>query len=121
MATCMVTLRRAEVVTFWAAASGGLSLAAWILYAMLFLWQFPHFMAIAWMYRDDYGRAGYLVLPRGKAASRFMAWLSLLPLVVLIPLSFIPTLLGYTGLTYAVAALFLNASFLYWTVRLILE
>jgi heme O synthase-like polyprenyltransferase len=45
----------------------------------------------------------------------------LLPLVVLIPLTLVPTLLGYTGLTYAVAALFLNASFLYWTVRLILE
>jgi heme o synthase len=105
----------------WAAASGGLSSGAWILYAMLFLWQFPHFMAIAWMYRDDYDRAGYLVLPRGKGASRFMAWQSLLPFVVLIPLTLIPTLLGYTGLTYAVAALFLNGCFLYWAVRLILE
>jgi protoheme IX farnesyltransferase len=105
----------------WAAASGGLSSGAWILYAMLFLWQFPHFMAIAWMYRDDYDRAGYLVLPRGDGASRFMAWQSLLPLVVLIPLSLIPTLIGYAGLTYAVAALFLNCGFLYWAVRLILE
>jgi protoheme IX farnesyltransferase len=105
----------------WAAASGGLSSGAWILYAMLFLWQFPHFMAIAWMYREDYDRAGYLVLPRGEGASRFMAWQSLLPLVILIPLTLIPTLLGYTGLTYAVAALFLNGSFLYWTVRLTLE
>jgi heme o synthase len=105
----------------WAAASGGLSAGAWMLYAMLFLWQFPHFMAIAWMYREDYDRAGYLVLPRGEGASRFMAWQSLLPFVVLIPLTLIPTLLGYAGLTYAVAALFLNASFLYWAVRLILE
>lgn len=105
----------------WAAASGGLSSGAWILYAMLFLWQFPHFMAIAWMYRDDYDRAGYLVLPRGKGATRFMAWQSLLPLVVLIPLTLLPTLLGYTGLTYAVAALFLNGIFLYWAVRLTLE
>jgi len=48
----------------WAAASGKLSFEAWVLYAMLFLWQFPHFMAIAWMYREDYSRAGYLVLPR---------------------------------------------------------
>jgi protoheme IX farnesyltransferase len=105
----------------WAAASGGLSSGAWILYGVLFLWQFPHFMAIAWMYRDDYDRAGYLVLPPGKGASRFMAWQSLLSLVVLIPLTLIPTLLGYTGLTYAVAALFLNGSFLYWAVRLVLE
>ena len=105
----------------WAAASGGLSSGAWILYAMLFLWQFPHFMAIAWMYRDDYDRAGYQVLPRGEGASRFMAWQSLLPLVLLIPLTLIPTLIGYAGLTYAVAALFLNSGFLYWAVRLILE
>jgi protoheme IX farnesyltransferase len=50
----------------WAAASGNLSLGAWVLYAFVFLWQFPHFMAIAWMYREDYARAGYLVLPHGE-------------------------------------------------------
>src|ERR1700733_9321934 len=105
----------------WAAASGGLSAGAWVLYAMLFLWQFPHFMAIAWMYREDYDRAGYMVLPRGEGASRFMAWQSLLPLVVLIPLTLVPTLVGYAGLTYAVAAMFLNCGFLYWAVRLIFE
>ena len=47
----------------WAAASGKLAFEAWILYAVLFLWQFPHFMAIAWTYRADYARAGYRVLP----------------------------------------------------------
>src|ERR1700693_1625460 len=47
----------------WAAARGRLDPAAWVLYAMVFLWQFPHFMAIAWMYREDYARAEYLVLP----------------------------------------------------------
>jgi protoheme IX farnesyltransferase len=51
----------------WAAASGRLNLEAWTLYAILFLWQFPHFMAIAWMYREDYARAGYMVLPHGNA------------------------------------------------------
>ena len=50
----------------WAAASGKLSFEAIVLWAILFLWQFPHFMAIAWMYRDDYARAGYLVLPQGE-------------------------------------------------------
>jgi len=49
----------------WAAASRRLSVEAWILYAMLFLWQFPHFMAIAWMYREDYDRAGYRSSPDG--------------------------------------------------------
>src|ERR1700719_1601512 len=56
----------------WAAASGRLSFEAWTLYAMLFLWQFPHFMAIAWMYREDYSRAGYLVLPSGGQRGRFI-------------------------------------------------
>lgn len=48
----------------WAVALGRLNTEAWILYAILFLWQFPHFMAIAWMYREDYDRAGYLMLPK---------------------------------------------------------
>ena len=51
----------------WAAASGRLNMEAWLLYAILFLWQFPHFMAIAWMYREDYDRAGYQMLPKGRA------------------------------------------------------
>ena len=54
----------------WAAASGSIvSGKAWILYAVLFLWQFPHFMAIAWMYRDDYARAGYLYSRRETRAA----------------------------------------------------
>ena len=56
----------------WAAARGRLDPEAWVLYAMVFLWQFPHFMAIAWMYREDYSRAGYLVLPEGEQRHRFV-------------------------------------------------
>src|SRR6202049_4995562 len=63
----------------WAAASGTLSLEAWVLYALLFLWQFPHFMAIAWMYREDYAKAGYVVLPNGPQIGRFMSWQALVP------------------------------------------
>jgi heme o synthase len=74
----------------WAAASGRLSIEAGVLYLMLFLWQFPHFMAIAWMYRDDYARAGYLVLPPGKQSGRFISWQSLLPSLALVPVSLIP-------------------------------
>lgn len=104
----------------WAAASGRLSVEAWILYAMLFLWQFPHFMAIAWLYREDYDRAGYLVLPRGKKRNRFIAWQSILPALALIPLSVIPTLLGHAGLLYAAGALSFSFGFLYGGVRLVL-
>jgi heme o synthase len=67
----------------WAAAAGSINhVNAWILYAALFLWQFPHFMAIAWMYREDYARAGYMVLP-SKNEARFLGWLTLGPSFVL--------------------------------------
>src|SRR6266478_7787930 len=60
----------------WAAASGSIgSEKAWILYAVLFLWQFPHFMAIAWMYREDYAQAGYLMFPT-NSEEKFLAWVT---------------------------------------------
>ena len=71
----------------WAAASGRLDREALTLYALLFLWQFPHFMAIAWMYREDYDRAGYLVLPKGNARVPFVTLETLLPLLCLIAIS----------------------------------
>src|SRR6266404_7176692 len=70
----------------WTAASGNLTGEALLLFAVLFLWQFPHFMAIAWMYRDDYDRAGYCVLPRGRARATFASLQTLLPLLMLLPL-----------------------------------
>jgi heme o synthase len=105
----------------WAAASGRLSLEAWVLYAMLFLWQFPHFMAIAWMYREDYARAGYLVLPFGERRGPVMAWQCLVPLLVLIPLSLAPMFLGHAGLIYLAGALLLSSSFFYYGARLALR
>src|ERR1700688_4310165 len=71
----------------FAAASGRLSFEAWVLYLMLFLWQFPHFMAIAWMYREDYSRAGYLVLPGGEQGERLMYWQVLVASFALIPVT----------------------------------
>jgi len=97
----------------WAAASGKLSLEAWVLYGLVFLWQFPHFMAIAWMYREDYERAGYLVLPRGERRNSFMAWQSILPSLSLILLSLAPMLLGNEGLIYTVCASLFSVGFLY--------
>jgi protoheme IX farnesyltransferase len=55
----------------WAGASGGIERHAWFLFAILFLWQFPHFLAIALMYREDYARAGHKMLPRFDLDSRF--------------------------------------------------
>jgi protoheme IX farnesyltransferase len=74
----------------WAAASARLNLQSVELFAFLFLWQFPHFMAIAWMYREDYARAGYLVLPT-ENRNRFVVWLTLLPTLGLVILSLAPS------------------------------
>src|SRR6267154_2068723 len=105
----------------WAGASGKLSFEAWVLYAMLFLWQFPHFTAIAWMYREDYARAGYLVLPFGIRRGPFMVWQSLVAPLALIPLSLTPTFLGHAGLIYLIGALLLGSGFFYYGARLALR
>jgi protoheme IX farnesyltransferase len=84
----------------WAGASGMLNFDAWTLYAVLFLWQFPHFMAIAWMYRDDYDRAGYLVLPHdNRTRTSFVNLQTLWPLSVLVSLSLLLALVGQPSLS----------------------
>jgi heme o synthase len=97
----------------WAAASGTLSSEAWILYTLLFLWQFPHFMAIAWMYREDYSRAGYLVLPPGPHMRvRLVHVQTVLPLLALLPLGLMPGLMGEAKF-YWIGALLLGVGFFY--------
>jgi protoheme IX farnesyltransferase len=96
----------------WAAARGRLDFEAWVLYGILFIWQFPHFMAIAWLYRDDYDRAGYAVLPRGDGRGRFVALQTTLPLFALAFTSLLPGVIGRGGAVYAIGALALNLAFL---------
>ena len=106
----------------WAAASGHLSFGAWALYSVLFLWQFPHFMAIAWMYREDYARASYLVLPRDEHNSvRFVNWQTLLPLLLLALVSLLPALTGEARAAYSMGAALLCAGFLYYGARFALR
>jgi len=103
----------------WAAASGSVTSGqAWTLCAVLFLWQFPHFMAIAWMYREDYARAGYLVLPPGEQSGRFMSGQALLTSLALLAVSLIPTMLGHASLVYFVLAGILGALFFYYSASL---
>ena len=101
----------------YAAASGLLNWEAGVLYAILFLWQFPHFYAIAWMYREDYERAGIRMLPvvepDGESTARRILWYSL----ALIPISLIPKFLSMTGNLYLFGALALGLFFLYAGVR----
>ena len=102
----------------WAAVRNGLSGEAWVLYAILFLWQFPHLLAIAWMYREDYARAGLQMLPRrdpnGRAAARQIIGCTL----ALLPVSLIPGFTGHAGKVYLVGAGILGAGFLYYGARM---
>jgi heme O synthase-like polyprenyltransferase len=82
----------------WAAVRGRLDPEAWVLFAIVFLWQFPHFMAIAWMYREDYARAGYLVLPLDETRNRFVTWHTLLPSLALLPVGLITAIPDKPGL-----------------------
>ena len=102
----------------WAAARGSLSLEAWVLYAILFVWQFPHFLAIAWMYREDYTRAGLLMLPPHDADGRFTAREILAFTMALLPLSLVPVALGQVGMIYLIGALALGLIFLVYGIRL---
>jgi heme o synthase len=101
----------------YAAASGILDAQAWTLFAILFLWQFPHFLAIAWMYREDYERAGIRMLPvvqpSGEATARQIVLYSL----ALIPVSMAPSLLGMSGKIYFFGALALGLWYLYSGLR----
>ena len=99
----------------WAAARGRLEPEAWALFAIVFLWQFPHVMAIAWMYREDYDRAGYRVLPGGDARDRLVSLQCLLPLLALVPASLLPT--GGWSLPYCVGALLRGMGFGYYGTR----
>ena len=101
----------------WAAAANELSQGAWILFGILFLWQLPHFLAIAWMYREDYARAGLLMLPVIEPDGRSTARQAVLYTAALLPLSLAPTLIGMTTPVYFVAALVLTLGFLVLTLR----
>jgi len=101
----------------FAGAANTLTPEAWALFGILFFWQFPHFYAIAWMYREDYARAGIQMLPvvepDGESTARQILVYSLL----LIPISLLPKWLGMTGSLYMVGALVMGLAFLYAGVR----
>ena len=92
----------------WAAARGDLSRGAWVLFGIVFLWQLPHFLAIAWIYREDYARAGFPMLPVIEPDGRSTARQSSVYAAALLPLSLTPTLIGMTGTAYFYGALVLT-------------
>jgi protoheme IX farnesyltransferase len=96
----------------WAAATGTLSVGAWVLFAIVFLWQMPHFLAIAWLCRDDYAKAGLPLLPVVEPDGRSTAHQVVLYASVLVPISLAPTLIGLAGRVYFAGVLALGLVFL---------
>ena len=101
----------------WAAARGELSQGAWVLFGIVFLWQLPHFLAIAWIYREDYARAGFPMLPVIEPDGRSTARQAVFYCSALLPVSLAPTLLGMTNAAYFAAALVLGLLFLGLTLK----
>jgi len=101
----------------WTAARGSVTAGGAALFAIVFLWQMPHFMAIAWLYRDDYAKAGFPMLsviePEGRRAGRQALWYA----VMLLPVSLVPALVGVAGAVYLAVAAVLGAGLLYLAAR----
>ncbi|HSI88100.1 MAG TPA: heme o synthase, partial [Pyrinomonadaceae bacterium] len=101
----------------WTAAANEVSLGAWVLFALLFLWQFPHFFAIAWMYREDYKRAGILMLPVVEEDGAITARQIVMFALMMVPLSFAPFFIGMSGVFYLAGAAILGIWFLMVSIR----
>ena len=84
----------------WTASHGSIAVGGAALFAIVFLWQIPHFMAIAWMYRDDYGKAGFPMLPVIEPDGRRAGRQAVLYAAALLPVSLVPTLVGVAGAVY---------------------
>ena len=101
----------------WAAASGKLDAGAWILFGVLFLWQFPHFLAIAWIYRDDYARADLKMLPSGPRSAQLTGQQMVAYALVLLPVSLLPSQFALAGTSYFLAAVVLGVGYLACSIR----
>lgn len=105
----------------WVAVRGSAGIEAWTLFAILFFWQIPHFMAIAWMHREDYARGGFCMLsqndPEGRATSRQ----ALVYAMALVPVSLLPVMLGMCGNFYFVSALVLSSAFAFLAWKFLRE
>jgi protoheme IX farnesyltransferase len=108
----------APVLMGWSATTNSLNLEAWTLYAILFLWQFPHFYAIGWLYREDYARAGMLMLPSLDELNEGTTFrLIMLSTQLLIIASFLLTFFAHSGTAYLVAAFILGICLIYFAYR----
>jgi protoheme IX farnesyltransferase len=104
-------------VVGWAAASGRVDIGAWSLFAILFFWQLPHFFAIAWMYREDYARAGFEMISKNDNTGARSASQSVLFCILLLLISGIPQFLGLVSAVYLIVELVLNGLFIFVAMR----
>jgi protoheme IX farnesyltransferase len=102
----------------WTAVRGRLEWGTLVLFAILFVWQFPHFFSIAWLYREDYAKGEVRMLPVVEEDGRSTAWRIIVYSVALIPISVLPSLMGMAGKIYLVGAVVLGFALLYFGVRL---
>jgi protoheme IX farnesyltransferase len=102
----------------WTAARGQLEWGTLVLFGILFIWQFPHFFSIAWLYREDYAKGGIKMLPVVEEDGRSTAWRIIVYSVILIPLSVLPTFMGMAGKIYLVGAIALGFALLFFGIRL---
>ena len=101
----------------WAAAHGSIAGGGWTLFAIVFLWQIPHFMAIAWLYRDDYRTAGFPMLPVVEPDGRRTGRQAVLYAALLLPVSLAPSFVGVSGWAYFVVAFVLGTTLLGLSIR----
>ena len=107
------------IVAGWTATGKPLTASAWALFAIMFVWQLPHFFALAWIYREDYRKAGFQMLTVVDSTGARAAWQSLFYAAVLIPIRLLPTVFGLTGQIYLAGALVLGVAFLLPTVLML--
>lgn len=101
----------------WAAVRGDLGAGAWILFGILFLWQLPHFLAISWMYREDYQRGGFVMTAVSDPDGRSTSTQAVLYALALLPVSLLPVFVGMTGPLYAIGAALAGLAMVGWSLR----
>ena len=101
----------------WAAATNTLSIEAWVLFGIVFMWQMPHFLALAWMYRDEYAAAGIKLLPVLEPDGRSTGRQAVLYTAALVPMSLMPTLVGLASPWYLMGAITLGAILMLFSVE----
>ena len=100
----------------WTSSANEITLGAWTLFALLFLWQFPHFLAIAWMYKEEYAKAGIKMLPVVEPEGKITAQQIVVFTILMLPVSIAPFFIGLTGWIYLIGASVLGLWFLYASV-----